>query len=152
MRAPFAACCGCGIVTLVDHPWQKQSERIHLALGNRILIATTAAVIRASAPLMVWLEHDVRFTERLTQFDAGARVRPFCADAGGKLSCRGDYPGSESGSQWTRVLVSYEIPPTPFSQESTMAKPTHKVKKANHGKRPSNNLKRKQKRKKLRLP
>ncbi len=33
-----------------------------------------------------------------------------------------------------------------------MAKPTHKVKKANHGKRPSNNLKRKEKRKKLRLP
>ena len=33
-----------------------------------------------------------------------------------------------------------------------MAKPTHKVKKANHGKRPANNLKRKERRKKIRTP
>ncbi len=33
-----------------------------------------------------------------------------------------------------------------------MAKPTHKVKKANHGKRPANNLGRKAKKKKIKTP
>jgi hypothetical protein len=36
--------------------------------------------------------------------------------------------------------------------EATMAKPNHKLKKANHGKRPANNRGRKAKHKKIKTP
>ena len=50
------------------------------------------------------------------------------------------------------IIISHESSQITEIQEHDMAKPHHKVKKANHGKRPASAKARKAKRKKLRLP